>query len=436
MQSELNLLEALKRELKITIPADEVSGAYNKHLNDAAKQAKLPGFRPGKVPMDVIEKKYGAGLKKDVAGELIRNSFDAVLAEKKQQIAGQPQIEPGLIEIGQPFEYVASYEVYPEFELKDLADVKLEKMVAEVSDEDINKMLEKIQHQQADWVDADRAAKEGDRLTMDFEGTLDGELFDGGSSKDFNLELGSKQMIPGFEDALIGVKANEVKDISIPFPEDYPAENLAGKETQFKITVHAIQEPKLPELNDDLAEKAGILGGLDGMKAEVVKGMRRELKQATETRIKMNVLDKLIELNPIDVPETLLDMEISSLQNTTKQQMASQQGKKEIDDIPLPREPYVEQAAKRVTLGLLLGEVIKSYGIKVDGAKVRERIEEMAAAYRQPEDVINWYYNNKEMLSEVESLVVEDQAVEKLLDKAVVSEKPSSYDDVVNSKDQ
>ena len=433
MQTELNKLAGLKRELKVTLPVEEVSAAYQKRLKEVAKQIKMPGFRPGTVPpLDLVEKKYDSGLKNEVAGELMQQSFEKALAENNLKIAGQPQVHPEPLEKNKPFVYVAEFEIYPDIELKDLTDIEFDKLIAEVTDEDVEKMLEKIQHQQAEWDEVEREAKEGDRLLIDFVGTIEKESFEGGTAKDFSLELGSKKMIPGFEEALIGVKLREMKEITIPFPNDYPAENLAGKEAVFEVTIQKIEAPKLPEINDALAEKVGIKEGVEKLMSEVRNGMERELEQAIQARLKMNVLDKLVELNPIEVPEVLLEMEIQNLQRITQQQMATQQGLKELPDVQLPKEPYIEQAKKRVVLGLLLGEVIKAYNIKVDGAKVREKIEEVASAYHKPKEVIDWYYKNKQLLSEIEALVVEDEAIAKLLEKAKVEEKPSAYDEVVN----
>lgn len=432
MQTELKVLEGLKRELKVILPVEEVKAAYQKRLAEIAKEVKMPGFRPGKVPLDVIEKKYSSGIKNEVAGDLMQATFDQALKEKNVKIAGQPHVHPGDLQKNEPFEYVADFEVYPEINLKNLEGAKLDKLISEVTDADVTNMLEKIQHQQAEWVEVERDAKDGDRLVIDFVGTIDKETFEGGAAKGFTLELGSKQMIPGFEEALIGAKPKAMTKIKVTFPKDYHAEQLAGKNAEFEVTVNKIEEAKLPELNDALAEKIGVKEGLDALKKQVREGMERELNQAIEARAKMSVLDKLIELNPIEVPESLLEMEIQNLQRMTKQQMIQQQGGGDLPELDLPREPYVEQAKKRVALGLLLGEVIQSFGIGVDADKVRAKVEEIAAAYRKPQEVIDWYFNNKQMLSEVEALVVEDAAVAKLLEQADVTEKTSSYDIVVN----
>jgi len=433
MQTEVKKLEGLKCELKVTISVDQVNTAYKKCLKEIGSKAKIAGFRPGKVPTDVIEKKYGQELRSEVAGELMQLSFESAVTENSLLIAGAPNVEPGEIVENQPFEYVATFETYPKITLKDLTDIKLKKSVAEVGDDDVAKMLEKIQKEHAEWFEVDRAAADGDRLLIDFEGFIGKETFEGGSAKDFNLELGSKQMIPGFEDGLIGAKPKETKKVKVTFPAEYPVENLAGKKTVFEVTVHKVEEAKLPELNDALAEKAGVKDGIEALKSEVRKGIERELHHMLESQMKKQVLDKLVELNPIEVPDVLLDLEIKNLQQMTRQQMAMQKGSKELPDANLPRDPYIEQAKKRVTLGLLLAEVIKAYDITVDKDLVRQKVEEIAKAYSKPEEVIAWYYNNQKMLSEVEALVVEDQAIANLLGKAKIEELPSTYGEVVSA---
>ncbi len=435
MQTELKKLEGLKRELKVILPIEEVKATYDKHLKIVAKQVKQPGFRPGKIPLALVEKKYNSGLKSEVVGDLMQTSFDKALQENKIKIVGQPQIHPKPLSKNEPFEYVAEFEVYPEITLRDLQGIKIDKFVSEITDHDIEKMLSKIQHQQAEWVEVKRDTQQGDRLVIDFVGTIDKDTFEGGTAKDFRLELGSKQMIPGFEEALVGLKLGEVKNIQVPFPKDYSVTHLSGKKAEFEVTIHKIEEAKLPEINDMLAEKIGITGGIDQLKSEVRLGMERELQQTIQARLKMSVLDKLIELNPIDVPESLIEMEVQSLQDKVRKQIATQKvsSKEMPDDITLPKAPYIDQAKKRVILGLLLSEIIKVYNVKADKAKVRKKIEEIAAAYRKPQEVIDWHYSDNKLLSEVEALTMEDEAILKLLEKAELVEKHSSYNNIVNT---
>ena len=295
MQTEVKKLEGLKCQLTVTIPAEEVKTAYQKRLKEVASEAKIPGFRLGKVPDDIIEKQHGKRLREEVSGHLMQSSFEEAVIKNELLIAGTPDVEPSKLLKDQDFKYVATFEIYPEIKLKDLTDVKLSKLVAEVADTDVTKMLEKIQRQQAEWVPMERAAADGDRLVIDFEGFIGKETFDGSSAKDFTLELGSKQMVPGFEDGLVGAKLNETTKIKVTFPKEYPVEELADKKAVFEVTVHKIEEAKLPKLDDALAEKAGVKEGIEALKSEVRKGMERELHQMLEQHLKTQVLDELLE---------------------------------------------------------------------------------------------------------------------------------------------
>jgi len=425
MQTNVKNLEGLKCELTVIIPADQVKAAYKKHLKDITSKAKVTGFRPGKVPQDIIEKKYGDSVLGEVTNDLIHLSFEPAVVENKLLIAGTPSVAPGKLIKDQAFEYVVTFERYPEITIKDLTDVKLKQSIAEVKEDDLEKMFLKMRKEHSEWVEVDREAADGDRLLIDFEGFINKkEAFDGGSAKDFNLELGSKQMIPGFEEGLIGAKLKETREVKVTFPAEYPVEILAGKEALFEVTVHKVEEAKLPEFNNAFAKKVGVKEGIEALKAEVRKGMERELEQMLQTQLKMQTLDKLVELNPIEVPDALLDLEIKSLQKMMQKQKAN---------IDLPREPYVEQAKQRVTLGLLLAEVIKTRSIKADKDLVRAKVEEIAKTYAKQEEVINWYYNNPKMLSEIEALVIEDQAVVELQKKAEIEKQSVSYDEVVRA---
>lgn len=436
MQTSIESLDGLKRKLTITLPADQVSEIYSKHLQKIAKTAKVDGFRPGKVPPDVIEKKFGSGVQQEVVSELVQNSFAKALEEHDLKIAGAPDIQPGELKKGQDFEYIASVEVYPEIELKKLDGEKIEQITSKVADSDVSEMLKTIQHQFAEWTDVERASKDGDRLVIDFEGLLNDTPFEGGTSKDFELELGSNTMVPGFESGLVGVKPGDQKDLDITFPDDYPSKELAGQATVFKITVHKVKEAKLPEVDDKLADKMGIQGGIDGLKKDVRREMELELKRVLDTRNKSEVLDRLVDLNPVVIPDGLLDAEIRHLQEMSLQQMAAQQGMKEIPKVDLPRDPYVSQAERRVTLGLLLAEVIKAFELKVNEELVRERVTELAASYQKPDDVIQWYYNNKEMLAEIEALVLEDAAVDKLRETANIATTELEYKEALKPPSQ
>ena len=295
--------------------------------------------------------------------------------------------------------------------------------------------MKKIRKQHAEWTGVEREAKEGDRVTMDFEGFIGDEAFEGGKANDFQLEIGSKQMIPGFEDGVIGAKPESDCEITLPFPDDYHAPDLAGKDAKFKIKVHKVEEPKLPEVDDKLAEKMGVTeGGMDAFKKKIRGNMERELKQRLQAKLKEQTLSKLTELNKeVLVPKALIDQEVEHLKNMTKQQMAAQQGDKKLPELDLPSHLYEPQAKQRVLLGLLLAELIKKHDLKVEESQVKDRINELAASYQKPEEVADWYLKNKQVMAEIEASVLEDMAVEKLLESAKVNEKAESYDKIVES---
>lgn len=423
--SSVEQLAGLKRRIDVTVPKEEVDQVYHARIGKVAKDAKMDGFRPGKVPAHVIEKRYGQNILIEVSQELIQSSLIAAVEEHDLKVAGTPEVTPKEIKKGEALQYSADFEIYPEITLADLAEQKLEREVVELADADIEEMVQNLLKQQAEWEEVETPAANGDRVTIDFEGYINGEIFENGSAKDFQLELGSKQMIPGFEEGLEGVNKAETREVVCSFPKEYPREELAGQEATFKVTVHKISAAKLPELTDEFAKKIGVEGGAEALKQDVIKNMQQQVDQVVQGRLKTKVMDKLLELNQFEVPKALIDTEIGHLQQLAKQQATERGGK--ADDADFPKEQFEEQALRRVKLGLLLGEVIKQHNIKVDADQVRKKVEQIASVYHQPEQVINWYYGNKRMLSEVESVVLEDLAVEKLLQDFQVEEKAISY---------
>lgn len=446
MSAKLEQVEGLKHQLEVIVSADEVASAFQKRLNEFASQAKLKGFRPGKVPVSVVEQKYGKGLLQEVAAKLIEKSFDAAVSEQSIKVAGLPDIDfdHQTLKKNESISYIAKFEIYPEISLVDLSDVEIESVSGQVSEEDVAGMLIKLRTQHADWEEVSREAKLGDRLTIDFDGVIDGEPLENGSAKNTPLELGSKSMIPGFEEGLIGAKAGETTELDISFPEEYHVEDLRAKPVKFTVTVHKIESPKLPPLDDEFAKKVGVdSGGVDALKAKVKESMQGELDNIVKGKLKQAALDKLFEKNPIDVPSALIDNEIKNLQEMTRQQIRNMQrqagnhqiSEKDIQNIPLGRDPYVEEATKRVVLGLLLAEVIKKSEIKADQDKVLEKVREIASSYPNPDEVYNFYAKNNRMLSEIEALVLEEAAVDALLAKASLKNVEKSYDAIIQLND-
>ena len=432
--SQLEKLEALEHCLSIDVSQEEVTRVYKQHLHEVSGKISMKGFRAGKVPQNVVETRHRSALLQEVTAELIQKALEDAIKEHDLNIAGMPKIDSKGLVKDQPFNFTATFEIYPDIELKDLSDAKIEKQKSEVVDADIDAMIKKISHQQAQWNESDSAATLGDKVTIDFSGSIDGKEFDGGHSENFSIELGSGQMIAGFEAGIVGMTVKQEKDITVTFPEAYAVEDLANKEAVFKIKLHKVESSVLPELNDELAKKLGFEDGLDAMKTKIRENMQAELKSKLKNNFKKRVLDVLVERNPINIPSSLVDVEVKHMQKMMLQQFAAQQGKTELPEIDLPVEPYLEEARKRVTLGLLLSEVIKQHELSIEAESVNARLNDLANSYDDKEQAIAWYRNNKQLMADVEAAALEDQAVDKLLENANIVESSVSYDAIVNEK--
>ncbi|MCH8501440.1 MAG: trigger factor [Aliidiomarina sp.] len=420
----------LERRLTITIPAEKIDSEVKNQVKQRARTVRMDGFRPGKVPVSLVAKRFGPAIRQDVVMEQIQRHYIEALIQEKINPTGAPQIEPKADEEGKDLEFVATVEVYPEVELKDLDKVEVEKAVAEVTDADVDNMLETLRKQHAVFKEVKRGAKDGDKVTFDFLGRVDGEEFDGGKAEDFTLELGQGRMIPGFEDAMKGLKAGTEKTIEVTFPEDYHAEHLKGKAAEFDLVIKTVEAPELPELNDDFAEQFGIGdGGLEALRTEVRKNMERELKNAMKNKVKQQVIQGLLAANSdVPVPSALKQQEIQALRQQAMQRFGGN-----AKNMPeLPADLFNEQAEERVKVGLLLGQVIKSNELKVDQARVDEMLESQASAYEDPQEVITYYKQNAEAMQQIHNVVLEDQAIDFVLAKAKVAEKQVSFDDVMN----
>ncbi len=379
--------------------------------------------------MNIVKQRYGASVIQDVLGDLMQRNFINAIIEQKINPAGAPSYAPEQFKDGEDFTYSVEFEVYPEVELKDLEAIEVEKPVVEVKDEDVDAMLETLRKQQADWKETEEAVSAEDRITVDFNGSVDGEEFEGGKASDFVLAMGQGRMIPGFEEGIVGHKTGEEFTIDVNFPEDYHAENLKGKAAKFAITLKKVEQRELPELTEEFIKRFGIADGtVDGLRAEVRKNMERELKNAVRNRIKSQVIDGLVNANEIEVPAAVVDGEIDVL----RRQSAQRFGGNEKQALELPRELFEEQAKRRVVVGLLLGEVISSNELKADEERVKGLIEEMASAYEDPQEVIEFYGKNQELMSNVRNIALEEQAVEVLLGKAKVSEKETTFNELMN----
>ncbi|MEK2608904.1 trigger factor [Pseudomonas shirazensis] len=427
MQVSVENTSALERRMTIAVPAERVETEVNKRLQQTARRAKVAGFRPGKVPMSVIRQRYEEAARQEAFGDLVQSSFYEAVVEQKLNPAGAPAVEPKSFEKGKDLEFVAIFEVFPEFTVAGFDSINVERLSAEVADADLDNMLEVLRKQNTRFETVERAAQIDDQVNIDFVGKVDGEEFAGGSAKGTQLVLGSGRMIPGFEDGLVGAKAGEERVVNVTFPEDYQNLDLAGKAAEFTITVNSVSAPQLPELNEEFFAQFGIKETtLEGFRTEVRKNMERELRQAIKTKVKNQVMDGLLAANPIEVPKALLENEVNRLRVQAVQQFGGN-----IKPEQLPAELFEEQAKRRVVLGLIVAEVVKQFDLRPDEGKVREMIEEMASAYQEPEQVISWYYKNDQQLNEVRSVVLEEQVVDTVLQKATVTDKSVSYEEAV-----
>ncbi|MDH5925281.1 trigger factor [Vibrio lentus] len=430
MQVTVETLEGLERRLNITVPAANIEDAVTAELRNIAKNRRFDGFRKGKVPMKMVAKMYGKAVRQDVMGEVMQRHFIEAIVKEKINPAGAPTFAPVENNEGADLVFNATFEVYPEVELKGLENITVEKPAVEVKEADVEEMIETLRKQQATWTEVEAAADAGSRATIDFVGSIDGEEFEGGKAENFPLEMGAGRMIPGFEDGIVGKTAGMEFEIDVNFPEDYHAENLKGKEAKFAIKINKVEARELPELNEEFVSKFGAADGVEGLKAEVRKNMERELKQAVKNRIKEQAIDGLVNENNIDVPSALIDQEIGVLRQQAAQRFG---GNTEAAD-QLPRELFEEQAKRRVVVGLLLGEVIKTEELKADDEKVKAIIEEMATAYEDPTEVIAYYEQNEQMMNNMRNVALEEQAIDAIIAKAQVSDKEVSFNELMNQQ--
>jgi len=430
MQVSVESSEGLERRMTVELPAEKVNQAVEKRLKEIARTVRLDGFRPGKVPLSVVRKRFSNDAKQEVFGDLVQSSYFEALMQEKLNPAGEPSIEPVEKSVDEGMAYVAVFEVMPEVTLNPLTDVTVKRPVVEVTDEDLNQMVEKLRKQRIIWNDADRAAQEGDQITINFKGYMDGEAFDGGSADGIPLELGSKGMIEGFEEGLIGAKAGEARTLELTFPESYHAEKLAGKPATFEVEVVKVSEAVLPEVNEEFIKAFGISEeGVDGFYKEIRANMTRELEEKIRGLVKEQAMDALLQVNDLEVPKALVKREAEVLLEQTKANLAQGgQG----NNINLPVELFEDQAKKRVTLGLLIAEVLSSNNIELDEERVRQKIEQFAQSYEDPQQVVDYYYSNKEQLSGIQNLVLEDQVVDWVLDQVKVEDAAKGFDEVMN----
>ncbi len=431
MQISVESTSEISRKMQIQVPEEKIREEIDTRLKSLAKRVKIDGFRPGKVPERVIRQRYGKQVREEVIYDLIRSSFSQALQEQDLRPVGEPQITPQEMAEGKGLEYTAQFEIYPEIELAALESLEIKKPVCQLSDKDLEQMIQRLREQKKQWHEVDRPAQESDRVTITFEGLLDGEPIGNGKSEHFEIELGSGNMIPGFEDQLKGAKAGDHLEFELTFPKDYHDEKLAGKNVLFKVEVEKVEEGTLPEVDADFVKEYGIEDGdIEKFREEVKANMERQVQAALKEQTKNNVLDALFEKNPIPVPEALVKQEI---QRTLAPLGDALKNNPEILN-QLPLDQIQEKAKKRVALGLLLSEVIRTNELKPDPEKIRSAIEALAENYEDPEEVIQYYSSNPEARAQIENSVLEDQAIEWILERAKVTEEPISFEELVKER--
>ncbi|WP_445345869.1 trigger factor [Acinetobacter bohemicus] len=438
MQVTSEAVSGVARRLNVSVPTSRVNEQFEARLKRTAKTAKINGFRPGKVPLNVVRREYGAGIYQEVVNDVIRDTVFEAIQQEKINAVGMPNIDK-VENKDDALVYQATVEVYPEVEVNAFDALEIERKKSEVNDKDVDQMIENLQKQRASWTETKGMAKKDMQVTFDFEGTVDGEKFEGGTAEDFKLVLGSGRMIPGFEDGIVGMKKGEEKVIDVTFPEDYQAENLAGKAAQFKITVKLVEKQKLPEIDAEFLKIFGLTEeeGVEKLKADVRKNMEREVMNGLRNQVKAATFDALVAANEVEVPAAMLAQEIDRQRQQMIQQFTQQfgaQGAQAFDSSMLPDDLFKEQAEKAVKLGVLVSKVLADAKIEVDPARVETYINDMASSYEDPTEVIEYFKNDKQQRAQIEAVVLEDQIVDHILAAAKVTNTDVSYEELLKEQ--
>jgi trigger factor len=425
MQVSVETTSELSRKMTVIVPEDKIRKQVDSRLQSLSSKAKIDGFRPGKVPQAVVRKRYGQQVREEVVSDLIQSSFYEAVRDEKLNPAGAPQIRANKIDEGEGLEYEASFEIMPDFVPMPLETLEVKRFTSNVRDEDIQGMIQRLREQRKSWSSVGRVSAKDDRVVIAFEGTQGEESFTNGRVEDFPVVLGSGQMIPGFEDKLTGLEAGAKLDFDIDFPAEYPGEKLAGKTGHFAVEVIAVEESVMPELDADFIKSFGVeTGELAGFQADIRANMEREMKRALKSRTKSSVMDQLFDRNSIQLPKVLVQDELNDLLKPYHE--SARKHKQPLDEDAM--KPQLEPLARRrVALALILGKLIDAHGVKVDPARVRSAVEDLAASYEDADEVVRWYYADPSRLREVENMVLEDQVVDLILEKATTKEESIDF---------
>ena len=432
MQVSVETIGNIDRKMTVAVPAAQVDQEVEKRLKSMAGRVRIDGFRPGKVPFSVVKKRYADSVRYEIVEALLGKTFQQAAGQENLRVAGLPEIDLKTMEAGKDLEYVASFQVYPEITIAGVETLTISRPVAEVTDADLDKMIDIIRKQNQEWQDTDRAAQTGDMVSVDFDGTLNGEAFEGGAAQDYSVELGAGRMLKDFEEGLTGMKADEEKIVDVAFPENYHAENLKGQTAQFKLTMKRVRESLLPVVDAEFIKKFGVEdGSVDSFRAEVRKNMQRELGNTIKSQIKQQVMDGLADLHAVDVPKALVTDEIRYIREEFSQNMGGS-----ANNVNVPDELFAPQAERRVKLGLIVGEVIRQHNLQRDPERVETMLENVAATYEDPQALKDYYRNNRQAMQTIEAAVMEEMIVDWVLEKASVNDYNRDFDAVMNPQKQ
>ncbi|HVS77307.1 MAG TPA: trigger factor [Steroidobacteraceae bacterium] len=426
MQVSVSATSGLERRLEVAVPADSVSTAVEQRLKEISRTARLKGFRPGKAPLPVVRKQFGEQVRAEVLGDLMRSSLAEALSREKLTPAAGPRIEPIAVDPGSDLKFAATFEVMPEIQVKAPESIAVQRPSVSVGESDVDAMVESMRRQRPVFTAVERPARETDRVTVDYTGTIGGEPFEGGEGRDVAITIGSRQSRPELEEGLKGAVAGESRTVAVSFPGELSNQTLAGKTAELALTVKKVEEQSLPAVDEEFCRAFGVeQGGVDALRAEVRKSMERELADVIRNKVRTQVLDALYAGNPIDIPRALVEEQVQQLQIDAARRM----GVREASQLP-PREPFEAPARKRVALGLLMGQIVKAEGIPVDRQRVQARIEELAAGYPNPDEARRAYQHNAEALRQIESVVLEDQVIDWILERAKVTDVPMTFQEI------
>jgi trigger factor len=433
MQANLETLSSLERRLSVTLPLDQVNSEIENRLKRLARTVKLHGFRPGKVPFKIVEQQFGGQVRQEVLGDAVQHSFGEAVKEKNLRVAGYPRIEvKAAADADGRFEYTATFEVYPELAIGELRNVKIERPLVDIGDAEVNKTVEILRKQRTHYHSSGRVAQSGDQVLMDYRGSIDGNPFEGGAGYDQHALLGGGQLLADFEKNVLGMKAGENKIFELRFPDDYHGKEVAGKTARFDVTVKDVREAHVPEADAEFAKALGVADGdIARMRAEIKANLEREVKRRASTRVKDQVMKALLDATRVELPRALLDMEIDRLTHNMRHDLEARGLK--ADKVPIPREAFEPEAQRRVSLGLILAELVKKHGLEAKPDQIKAVVGEYAQSYEKPEEMLRWYYQSPDRLREVESIVLEDNVVQWVLANTGVEDKPTEFDDLMGN---